>query len=167
MKFNIYILLSAAFLWFVLSFLFGYRACWDKADYHVHRGKITNIGVKDIRSDKYNTMLMFELSGLPDTMGILRRNIRQYDTFSNHLHTGDTVDLYYGNWGLNDGQINTQVVHLQKNNLILVNLSDRKKSDTAIALILGGIGLGFLVLSVYMHQRNKREIKQAYTFTII
>lgn len=167
MKFNIYILLSAAFLWFVLSFLFGYRACWDKQDYLYYRGKITNIGVKDIRSGKHNTILMFEMSGLPDTMGILRRNIRQYDTFSNHIHTGDTVDLYYGNWKLSDGQINTQVVHLQKNNLILVNISDRKKSDTVIALILGGIGLGFLALAVYMHKRNRKELNQAYTFTIM
>lgn len=163
MRFRIYILLAAAFLWFVFASVFMYRSAWDLDDAFYHRNALVEFGLKEDNSKYPPVTFAFKLQGMDRTMGIQRKKFASYDTFVRSMKIGDTITLYYENWKLSEGSINTQVVHMENEGRVLVDFKIRKRKDLLVAVILYilcSISLGFALL---LRQKRMRIIRNSDT----
>lgn len=161
MRFRIYILLAAAFLWFVFASVFMYRSVWNLSDALFHRNALVEFGMKEDNSKYPPLTFAFKLQGMNNPMGIQRKNFSAYDTFVKSMKIGDTITLYYEKWKLSEGSINTQVVHLENDGKILVDYKVRKRKDLLVAIILYvlcSISLGFAIV---LRQKRMRLIRNA------
>jgi hypothetical protein len=154
LKFNTYIVLSASMIWLVFGSMFLYRSFWKTSHAREHKQIITEHGIRHFLNSKQATVLTFRLRGLEDTLGIYRRDKKKYDYFLNHLNVGDTALVYFENWGLKKGDINTQIIHLESRGKILINFKDRRNRDLIISSILLLIGCGLLFLAYKIEKRK-------------
>lgn len=159
MRFRIYILLAAAFLWFVFASVFMYRSTWGLEDALVYRNAVVEFGMQDKVNQTANSMFTFKLDGMPDKFGIYRRKFSAYDTFKNNIQIGDTLTAYYGVWKHKEGNVITELVQLEKNEDILIDYTVRKRKDTIIAVILYIICSVSLVFAWILNQKRLRKIR--------
>lgn len=159
MRFRIYILLAAAFIWFVFASVFMYRSTWDKEDAKFYRNAVVEFGMKEKEGNFVSGIFTFRLDGLDETMGIYRRKFKNYAPITDNIHIGDTLTLYYEEWKHVKGNVNTQVIHLVNGDKILVDLADRKRKDLLIAVILYILCSISLSFAWILNQKRLRKIR--------
>lgn len=156
MRFSIYILISAASLWFIFGTMFLYRSSWNlkKSKYHV--GALTEFNIElvdDPYAGKY--AYTFKISGKNSKFGIYQRNNKLYTEFTDNLKVGDTIKLHYHKWNIGPKDINLQVDNFEAKGKTYVDYKVRKSRDMKIALILYGISVLFFSIGWYFNRESR------------
>lgn len=136
MRFRLYILISAAAFWFILSMLFLYRSTWDKADLIYSSGVLTEFGMKYTDSNYYDKFLGFKIEGNDQTFGLKKKTNKEYNQLISKLKVGDTVSLHYSEFRHVKGQVNLQIDNMKVNGQMIVDLEKREYRDRIISSIL-------------------------------
>ncbi|MEZ4804371.1 MAG: hypothetical protein R2852_02500 [Bacteroidia bacterium] len=157
MRFGIYILLGAAFLWFVFGSVFMYRSTWNLSHSKYQKGVVSEMGpMHRENSDKPNIFII-KLQGQTETFGIYRRRDVFYNDLSKNIQMGDTLSIYYENWKQKLGDINFQITNLESNGKTIIDYTKRKKRDVIIAIVLYFICGIFLVIAWLQRQKELRK----------
>ena len=119
MRFRIYILMAAAFLWFVFASVFMYRSTWTLKDAKFHKDVVVEMGIHHNSNNVPANVYKFKMHGLDHGFVITRRKYTAYDTFVNNIKIGDTLSVYFEDWKHVEGKENNQVVQLEKDKLLL------------------------------------------------
>ncbi len=159
MRFRIYILMAAAFLWFVFAFLFMYRSTWTLKDAKFHKDVVVEMGIHHISNAVPANVYKFKLHGMDHGFVISRKKYSAYDTFVNNIKIGDTLSVYYEDWKHVEGQENNQLVQLEKDKLLLIDYSKRKNKDLIITIVLYFITIVFASFAFVLNRRRVKKIK--------
>jgi len=159
MRFRIYILMAAAFLWFAFASVFIYRSTWTLKDAKFHKDVVVEMGMHHVSNAIPANVYKFKLNGLDHGFVISRKKYTAYDTFVNNIYIGDTLSVYYEDWKHVEGQENNQVVQLSKDKLLLIDYSKRKTNDLIIATVLYLIFIGFASFAFVLNRRRVKKIK--------
>jgi hypothetical protein len=159
MRFRIYILMAAAFLWLVFASVFMYRSTWTLKDAKFHKDIVVEMGMHHVSNAVPSNVYKFKLHGLDHDFVISRKKYSAYDTFVNNIAIGDTMGVYFEDWKHVEGQENNQVVQLEKGKLLLIDYSKRKTNDLIIAIVLYLIFIGFASFAFILNQRRVKQIK--------
>jgi hypothetical protein len=159
MRFRIYILLAAAFLWFVFASVFMYRSTWTLKDAKFHKDIVVEMGMHHNSNSVPSNIYKFKLFGMDHGFAISRKKYTAYDTFVNNIKIGDTLSVYFEDWKHVEGQENNQVVQLEKGKLILIDYSKRKTNDLIIGIVLYLLSIGFNSFAFVLNRRRVKKIK--------
>lgn len=158
MRFSMYILISAASLWFVIGSMFLYRSSWDLDKSKYHKGVLTEFAVQQV-DDPYagKFAYVFKVSGKSSRYGIYQKKNKLYTNFTELLKVGDTVKMYYHKWNLGPKEVNLQIDHFEAKGKTLVDYKIRKYRDRKIAWMLYSISFLFVVTGWFFRRENRMK----------
>jgi hypothetical protein len=157
MRFGIYILLGAAFLWFVFGSIFMYRSTWNLSHSKYQRGVVSELGPKHRENSDKPNIFIVKLQGQEETFGIYRRRDVFYNDLATKIQMGDTLSIYFESWKQKKGEINFQITNIENNGKSIIDYSTRKKRDVLIAIILYFICGIFIVIAWLLRQKELRK----------
>lgn len=153
MKLRVYIVYGLASIVLIISMLFLYRYTWGFDHYRNHKACISEMGIKTSRLTVPPSILCFKLDGYHNTFAIKRSSITEYDTLLNNIQVGDTVLLTHDYIPQLGNGMNDQVVHLQKGQMVIIDIMDRRHRDLYIALSMFFVSI---VMSIYAYLLNQK-----------
>lgn len=154
MRFRTYILLSATILWFIFGSLFMYRSFWDLDNLKSYSNAIEEFGIKELKEGQNQFAFTFKLQGKLDVFGYHKKKEINYLDFTKTFKIGDTATVYYGDWKIKNGEINTQIYNLKVGKSILIDHQNSIDKDRKIAGILYLISACLGGITLYLFRKK-------------